>query len=176
MIITETDLAGCYVVEPERRADHRGFFARTFSAREFESRGLNHHVVECSISFNTKTGTLRGMHYQAFPHAEAKLVRCTRGRVFDVAVDIRETSDTFRQWTAVELTEENGLSLYLSEGLAHGFVTLEPGSEIAYQMSHPYVPEAARGLRWNDPALAIGWPHVDRSTISERDRAWPLLP
>lgn len=176
MIITETELPGCYLLEPERLEDHRGFFARTFSATDFERRGLNARVAECSLSFNRSAGTLRGLHYQAEPHSEAKLVRCTRGEIFDVAVDVREASDTYLRWTAVELTEANRLALYLPEGLAHGFLTLQPHSEVSYQISYPFVPEAARGLRWDDPALTIRWPTMDGLIISERDQAWPLLP
>jgi dTDP-4-dehydrorhamnose 3,5-epimerase len=170
VIFRETELPGCYVVEPERHEDERGFFARTFASGEFESRGLNPCVAESSISFNGPSGTLRGLHYQTAPHAEAKLVRCTRGRVFDVAVDLRR-----RRWTAVELSAQNRLSLYIPEGFAHGFLTLEPESELSYLISVPYAPGSSAGLRWDDPALGITWPNVPTLTISERDRALPRL-
>ncbi len=175
MIFRPTELSGCYVVEPERQADERGFFARTFDAEEFERRGLNPRVQQCSVSVNISLGTLRGMHYQAAPHEEAKLVRCTRGRIFDAVVDVRHRSPTYLRWVGVELDEHNGLSLYIPEGLAHGFVTLEPECEVSYQISHGFVPAAARGLRWDDPAVGIAWPDVGELNISDRDRAWPLL-
>lgn len=170
MIFRPTELAGCYVVEPERHHDERGFFARTFAADDFAGHGLNPAVNQVSVSFNTMAGTLRGLHYQRAPHEEAKLVRCTRGRIFDVAVDLAS-----RRWTAVELSEENGLGLYIPEGFAHGFVTLEPASEVLYLISTPYVPELSAGVRWDDPSLAVAWPAVGALTISERDRGLPTL-
>ena len=170
MIFRATELPGCYVVEPERHVDERGFLARTFDADEFVSRSLNPTVSQVSASFNAKAGTLRGLHYQRPPHEEAKLVRCTRGRIFDVAVDLAA-----RQWTAVELSEENGLAFYIPEGFAHGFVTLEPASEVLYLISMPYVPAASAGVRWDDPSLGIAWPTVGALTISERDRNFPTL-
>lgn len=170
MIFRPAELAGCFVIEPERHQDERGFFARTFAADDFAARGLNPRVNQASVSFNTDGGTLRGLHYQRAPHAEAKLVRCTRGRIFDVAVDLAT-----RRWAAVELSEENGLGLYIPEGLAHGFLTLEPASEVLYLISTPYVPEASAGVRWDDPSLAIDWPAVGELTISERDRNLPTL-
>lgn len=175
MIFTETELAGCVVVDVERIEDARGFFARTFSADEFERRGMPDAPIECSVSFNERAGTVRGLHYQETPHAEAKLVRCTRGRIFDVAVDVRPGSPTFLRWTAVELSAENRRGLYVPEGCAHGFLTLEPSCEVSYQISQRYAPGAARGLRWDDPALAIAWPVVGEVTISHRDSSWPLL-
>jgi len=170
VIFRPTGLPGCYVVEPERHHDERGYFARTFAADEFERRGLNPNVSEVSTSGNSKAGTLRGLHFQTAPHEEAKLVRCTRGRVFDVAVDVGR-----RRWTAVELSQENGLGLYIPEGFAHGFLTLEPESELLYQISVPYAPDAAGGIRWDDPSLAIDWPAVPTLTISDRDRRLPTL-
>lgn len=170
MIFRPTDLPGCYVVEQERHHDERGFFARTFATDDFAGRGLNPAINQVSVSFNARAGTLRGLHYQRAPHEEAKLVRCTRGRIFDVAVDLVN-----RRWTAVELSEENGLGLYIPEGFAHGFVTLAPASEVLYLISTPYVPEASAGVRWDDPALAIEWPAVGELTISERDRNLPTL-
>lgn len=170
MIFRPTELAGCYVVEPEPHHDERGFFARTFAADDFARHGLSPAVSQVSVSFNTRVGTLRGLHYQRAPYEEAKLVRCTRGRIFDVAVDLAS-----RRWTAVELSEENGLGLYVPEGFAHGFVTLEPASEVLYLISTPYVPEASAGVRWDDPSLAVAWPAVGELTISERDRNLPTL-
>jgi len=170
-----TELDGCYVVELEPVLDDRGFFARTFSSQEFGRLGLDPSVVQCSISFNTRRGTIRGLHFQAAPHAEAKLVRCTRGRLMDVAVDLRAGSPTYLGWTSVELSAENRRSLYVPEGFAHGFMTLEDATEVSYQVSSPYVAEAGAGLRWDDPALGISWPEMASPTISPRDRSWPLL-
>ncbi len=170
MIFHDTDLPGCHIIELDAHEDDRGFFARAFAAEEFEARGLNPCVAECSISFNSSLGTLRGLHYQAPPHAEAKLVRCTRGRVFDVAVDLRR-----KRWTAVELSAQNRLSLYIPEGFAHGFLTLEPESELLYLISTAYVPASSEGVRWDDAMLGILWPRVPTLTISERDRSLPTL-
>lgn len=175
MILRSTEIGGCFVVEPEFKEDERGFFARMFCAEEFTRRGLNACVAQCSISYNSSHGVLRGLHYQTDPWAEAKLVRCTSGRVFDVAVDLRPGSPTYATWTAVELSATNRLAIYIPEGCAHGFLTLEPSSELAYQISQPYHPEASAGIRWDDPSLAIAWPEVPSLTISARDRALPLL-
>jgi dTDP-4-dehydrorhamnose 3,5-epimerase len=175
VIFLDTEVDGCYVVEVERLQDERGFFARTFCAEEFTGRGLNPCVAQCSVSYNGPAGVLRGLHYQAAPHEEAKLVRCTRGRLFDVAADLRAASPTFATWTATELSEDNHRALYVPEGCAHGFLTLEPGSEVVYQISTPFRPELSRGVRWDDPLLAIAWPAVPSMTISARDRALPLL-
>jgi dTDP-4-dehydrorhamnose 3,5-epimerase len=163
-----TGLAGAYVVEPERLEDERGYFARTFCRDEFITHGLNPNLVQCSVSFNLKKGTLRGMHYQGKPHEEAKLVRCTRGTIFDVIIDIRTGSPTFKKWLSVELSAINTRMLYIPEGFAHGFQTLEDGSEVFYQMSEKYFPESARGIRWNDPAVGVRWPLPD-PVISQRD-------
>ena len=172
MIFHPTDVAEVWVVEPERHEDGRGFFARTWDSETFAERGLRDVVVQASISFNRRRGTLRGMHYQAAPHEEAKLVRCTAGRIFDVAVDLRPTSATFRRWVGVELSAESRKALYVPEGCAHGFLTLEDDCEIAYQMSSPYVPDDARGVRFDDPAFAIVWPG-EITVINERDRSYP---
>ncbi|HXF97252.1 MAG TPA: dTDP-4-dehydrorhamnose 3,5-epimerase [Gaiellaceae bacterium] len=172
MIFRETLLPGAWIVEAEPVEDERGFFARIWDAREFEERGLNGRLVQCSISFNRREGTLRGLHYQAPPHEEAKLVRCTRGAIFDVAVDLRRDSPTFGRWVGVELTEENRRALYIPEGCAHGFLTLVDGCEILYQISEFYAPEAARGVRWDDPAFGVRWPAEVR-VINERDRTYP---
>lgn len=171
MIFTETKLAGAFIIEPERIEDERGFFARTFCVEEFKAHSLNPRLVQCNISFNKKKGTLRGMHYQVAPYEEAKLVRCTMGVIYDVIVDLRPDSPTFKQWVAVELTEKNRKMIYILEGFGHGFQTLEDDTEVFYQMSEFYHPERARGVRWNDPAFGITWPLPDL-IISERDRTY----
>jgi dTDP-4-dehydrorhamnose 3,5-epimerase len=175
VIFTETRLPGSFVIEPEPIADERGFFARTWCEREFRERGLNPALAQCNISYNRLAGTLRGLHYQADPHPEAKLVRCTMGAIHDVIVDLRPESATFRAWLAVELTAGNRSMLYVPEGFAHGFQTLVDDTEVAYQMSVPYVAELARGVRWDDPAFAIEWPAAESLTISDRDRSWPVF-
>jgi len=158
VLFIETKLAGVYIIELEKIEDDRGFFARTFCQREFEAHGLNPRIAQCSVSFNRRKGTLRGMHYQVAPYEESKLVRCTMGAIYDVAVDLRPDSLTHKQWMAVELTEDNRRALYIPAGCAHGFQTLEDNSEVFYQMSEVYHPECARGLRWNDPVFGIQWP------------------
>ena len=168
MIFTETELKGAFVVESERIEDERGFFVRTWDRQEFEAHGLNPRLVQCNISFNKRAGTLRGMHYQAAPHEEAKVVRCTRGAMYDVIIDLRPSSPTFKRWTAVELTACNRLMLYVPEGFAHGFQTLEDETEVFYQMSEFYHPESARGVRWDDPAFGIEWP-LKEKVVSVRD-------
>jgi dTDP-4-dehydrorhamnose 3,5-epimerase len=174
MRFTETPLTGAWVIDLEELGDERGWFARTFDSEEFRTRGLNPEVVQCNASFNTRRGTLRGMHYQAEPHAESKLVRCVRGAIFDVAVDLRRDSPTFRRWHGVELSGENRRAYYIPAGLAHGFQTLTHDCEVFYLMGHRYVPEAARGVRWDDPAFAIAWPAGDgQRIIAEKDRAYP---
>jgi len=174
MLFTETTLAGAYVIAPERQADERGFFARTFCADAFAERGLATDFPQCNISFNAERGTLRGMHYQEPPHAEAKLVRCTMGAIHDVIVDLRPDSPTFTQWVAAELSAENRRMLYIPEGLAHGFLTLTDSSEVFYQISRRYDRASARGVRYDDPAFGIDWPGPIK-VISERDRNWPGL-
>jgi dTDP-4-dehydrorhamnose 3,5-epimerase len=172
MIFTETKLKGAFIIEPEKQEDERGFFARTWCGKEFENHGLNSGLVQCNISFNKKKGTLRGMHYQVEPHQEAKLVRCTRGSVYDMIIDLRSDSYTFKQWMAVELTGENRRMLYIPEGFAHGFQTLEDNSEIFYQMSEFYHPECARGVRWDDPTFRIKLP-LAQVIVSAKDRSYP---
>ena len=174
MIFAETDLRGAFLIELERHEDARGYFARTFCRREFELHGIDSRIVQCNVSFNARRGTLRGLHYQAAPHAEAKLVRCVAGRIHDVIVDLRPESSTHLEHFAVELSDTNGVSLYVPEGFAHGFQTLTDGCLVHYQMSEYYVPEAGRGIRWNDPALGISWP-IEHPTLSERDAALPDL-
>jgi dTDP-4-dehydrorhamnose 3,5-epimerase len=174
VIFHPTPLEGAFVVEQERLTDERGFFARTWAVEELEARGLDARVAHMNTSFNARAGTLRGLHFQAAPHAEAKLVRATRGAIWDVAVDLREESPTYRRWHAVALDEDNGLAFFVPAGCAHGFVTLTDASEVLYVMSTPYVPQAARGVRWDDPAFGIEWPAPPASgrTMSERDRTW----
>lgn len=172
MFFSETALKGAFVIEPERHEDFRGFFARTFCRREFADHGLDPDVEQSSISFNPRKGTLRGMHYQAAPCEEVKLVRCTMGRIYDVIIDLRPDSSTHRKHFAVELSAENHKMLYIPRGFAHGFQTLEDNAEVFYQMSDTYSPEHARGVRWNDPAFGIAWPAAER-IIHERDQSYP---
>lgn len=175
MIFTETAIAGAYLVELEPIADERGWFARTFDREEFERRGLEPAVVQCNTSFNERAGTLRGMHLQAEPHGEPKLVRCTRGAIFDAIVDLRPGSASHREWYGVDLTPDNGRMLYIPVGVAHGFQTLADASEVSYQMGHEYVPDSAGGVRWDDPAFGIDWPEAPgERVISERDSSYPL--
>ncbi|MHC5009543.1 MAG: dTDP-4-dehydrorhamnose 3,5-epimerase [Planctomycetota bacterium] len=168
-----TAVEGVFVVELEPIEDDRGFFARTWCREAFAARGLNPDLAQCSISFNRRRGTLRGMHYQAAPHEEAKLVRVTRGALFDVALDLRPTSPSFRRWTGVELSAENRRMLYLPEGVAHGFQTLEDATEVLYQISVPFHAASARGVRWDDPAFRITWPEATDRILSERDASYP---
>jgi len=172
MIFSETILPGVFLIEFQPHHDERGFFARTWCEQEFRTNGLNPAVVQCNISSNRCRGTLRGMHLQTKPFEEAKLVRCTKGSLYDVALDLRPESLTYLQWTAAELTANNHRALYIPEGCAHGFLTLEDNTEVFYQMSMAYHPEAGRGVRWNDPAFHIAWP-CEVQVISERDRTYP---
>jgi dTDP-4-dehydrorhamnose 3,5-epimerase len=171
LIFTETKLKGAFVIEPVPVADERGFFARTWCRQEFESHGLCSRLAQSSISFNKRRGTLRGMHYQSAPNEEAKLVRCTMGAIYDVIIDLRRDSPTFKRWVGVELTAENRRMLYVPEGFAHGLQTLTDDTEVFYQMSEYFAPESARGVRWNDPAFAIEWP-ASVTIISDRDNAY----
>ena len=172
MNFLETDLKGAYIIETEPIVDDRGFFARSWCQRDFLDHGLNPSLVQCNISFNAKKGTLRGMHYQSKPHEEAKLVRCTRGSIYDVIIDIRLDSSTFKSWFAVELRSEKYNMLYIPEGFAHGFLTLEDNTEVLYQMSDFYYPELAKGIRWDDPLFAIKWPKISQLIISEKDSSY----
>ena len=173
MRFTPTPLAGAYLIDVEPAADERGLFARTWCRREMEQRGLDSSLVQCSVSFSKRRGTLRGMHWQAAPHEETKIVRCTRGAVHDVVLDLRPGSPTFKRWFAAELTADNRRALYIAAGMAHGFQTLTDDAEVLYQMSEFHHADGARGVRWNDPAFAIEWPEVAERTMSERDRGWP---
>jgi dTDP-4-dehydrorhamnose 3,5-epimerase len=172
VILRPTSLEGAVVVEPEPIIDERGFFARIFSRDEFASAGLDGGVAQCSVSFNAAPGTLRGLHYQAAPHAESKLVRCTSGSIYDVIVDLRRESPTYCGWFAIELSAANRLGLFVPKGMAHGFQTLSADSEVHYQISENYEPSAARGVRWDDARFGIVWPSATR-VMSERDRTYP---
>jgi dTDP-4-dehydrorhamnose 3,5-epimerase len=172
MVFTETKLPGVFLIDLDRKEDVRGYFARVFCVEEFRAQGLNPEVAQCSISFNRRKGTLRGMHWQAAPKAEAKLIRCSRGAIFDVIVDLRPKSPTCLQHITVELSEDNGRMLYIPERLAHGFQTLANDTEVFYQMTEFFAPDYACGARWNDPAFEIGWPLSD-PIMNDRDRSWP---
>jgi dTDP-4-dehydrorhamnose 3,5-epimerase len=171
----ELSIPGAFVLEPERLEDERGFFARTWSREELAGRGLSAELVQCGIAYNVRKGTVRGMHFQAAPHAEVKLVRCTMGVIYDVIVDLRPDSPSYRKWAAVELTAENRRMLYIPVGLAHGYQTLADDTEVLYQMSEYYHPESARGVRWDDPAFGVRWPMREGITICERDATYPLV-
>jgi dTDP-4-dehydrorhamnose 3,5-epimerase len=172
MRFTQTKLKGAFIIDLERLEDERGFFARSWCEREAAAHGLHPRWVQCNISFNKQKATLRGMHYQSAPSEEAKLVRCTMGAIYDVIIDLRPDSSTFRQWLAAELSAENRRILYIPEGFAHGFLTLDDNTEIFYQMSAFYAPAHARGVRWNDSAFAIEWP-IEARVISDQDRNYP---
>jgi dTDP-4-dehydrorhamnose 3,5-epimerase len=175
MIFRPTGLDGAFLVDLERHRDARGWFARAWDATAFEERGLNPRVVQCNLSYNRRAGTLRGLHYQAEPHAEAKLIRCTAGAIFDVIVDLRPTSPSHGRWFGVELTSASGRMLYVPQGFAHGYQTLVDDTETFYQVSEFYAPEAERGVRWDDPAIAIQWPIPEPSEVSDKDASWPDL-
>jgi dTDP-4-dehydrorhamnose 3,5-epimerase len=172
MIFQSTDVEGVVLVTEERFKDERGFFARTWGQDEFEANGLNPHMVQRNLSYNRKTGTLRGMHYQLPPHAEVKLVSCLVGAIYDVAIDLRRDSPTFGKWAGAELRPESGAMLYIPEGCAHGFLTLEPDTVVEYLISAFYAPEAACGVRWNDPVFGVLWP-AEPTLMAERDRTYP---
>jgi len=175
MLFLPTKITGTWLIESEKLEDERGFFARTFCSREFEERGLKTQFVQCSLSFNSRKATLRGMHFQLAPREEAKLVHCTRGAVYDVLIDVRRKSPSFGQWMAVELTAENRRMLYVPEGVAHGFQTLVDEAEVFYQISEFYDPAFSSGIRWNDPAFAVAWP-IENPILSRRDRSYGLWP
>jgi len=170
MILTETKLKGAYIIDVKRLEDERGFFGRSFCQKEFEAHGLSAHVRQANVSYNKKKGTLRGMHMQLAPHEESKLVRCTRGAIYDVIIDMRPDSATYKQWIGVELTADNYRMLFVPEGFAHGFITLADNTDVTYQVTAFYTPGAERGIRWNDPAFNIEWP-IAPVVISEKDQA-----
>ena len=172
MVITKTKLQGCCLIEPERFEDERGFFARAWSKSTFAAHGLDLDFVEANLSFNLKKNTLRGLHYQSTPHSQAKLVRCTRGAIYDVALDLRHDSPTYKQWVGVELTEDNRSMLFLPGGLAHGFQTLKDNSEVFYEATNAYDPESSHGVRWDDPAFKIEWPEAPERIMIQRDREY----
>lgn len=172
MIFTETKLKGAFLIEIQKLEDERGFFGRSWCVEEMKNHGINTRVLQANVSFNKMKGTLRGMHYQQAPHQEAKLVRCVRGRIYDVIIDLRKNSSTFKQWIGVELTADNYKMLYVPEDFAHGFITLEDNCEINYLMSAVYVPGAAATIRWNDPMFGIKWP-IHPEILSEKDRLQP---
>jgi dTDP-4-dehydrorhamnose 3,5-epimerase len=173
MIFIETRLKGAFIVEIEKWEDERGFFARSWCQKEFTEHGLNPNLVQCNISFSRNKGTLRGLHYQIAPNEESKLVRCTIGAIYDVIIDLRQDSPTYKQWLGVELIADNHRMLYVPEGFANGFQTLTGNTEIFYQVSQFYSPESERGVRWNDPTFGIEWPILDDLIISDKDKNWP---
>lgn len=173
MRFVETELAGAYVIDLDPIEDERGFFARAWCRRELEGQGLSAELAQCNLSLSRRKGTLRGMHYQEPPHAEIKLVRCVRGAIYDVIVDLRRDSPTYTRWFAAELSADNRRALYVPEGFAHGFQTLADDTETFYMISAEHAPAAARGVRWDDTAFEIEWPEREHALLSERDRSWP---
>jgi dTDP-4-dehydrorhamnose 3,5-epimerase len=174
MVFTETKLKGAFIINLTRLEDERGFFARTFCQKEFKEHGLNIQIAQANISYNKKRGTLRGMHMQLPPYEESKLIKCARGTIYDVIVDMRVSSDTYKQWIGVELTAENHQMLYVPEGFAHGFITLKNDTEVTYQMNQFYAPASEKGFRWNDPAFGIIWP-IQPIVMAEKDKNFPLI-
>lgn len=172
MKFTETKLAGAYIIDLHRLEDDRGFFARTFCTQELEEHGLISDVKQANMSRNPKAGTMRGMHYQVDPYQETKLVRCTRGALYDVIIDLRKDSPTYKEWIGVELSEENGRALFVPRDFAHGFVTLTDDTDAFYIVSQSYVPGAEAGIRWNDPQFGIEWP-IEPTLVSDKDANWP---
>lgn len=174
MLFTETAIPGVWVIDVERHEDERGFFGRMWCRSEFEDHGLNPRVAQANVGYSKERGTLRGLHYQAAPHEEAKYIKCTHGAVFDVAVDLRAGSPTLHRWFGIELNDRNRTMLYVPEGCAHGYMSLTDDAEILYLTSEDYAPDAAGGARWDDPAFGIEWP-INVEVISEQDRRWPLV-
>ena len=172
MIFNETELKGAYIIEIEKLKDHRGFFARSWCQKEFEEHNLVSRVKQANVSYNKTKGTLRGMHYQLSPYEETKLVRCTRGAIYDVIIDLRPDSTSYTQWIGVELTEENYKMLYVPENFAHGFQSLKDDTEVTYQVSQFYTPGSESGIRWDDPAFSLKWP-IEIKVISDKDKSWP---
>ncbi len=174
MIFTEIKLKGAFVIEPEKKEDSRGFFARAFCQKEFKDRGLNSHIAQANVSLNFKKGTLRGMHFQVPPHQEVKMIRCTRGAVYDVIIDLRKNSPTYKQWFGIELTEDNYKTLYIPKDFAHGYLTLKDKSDVIYFMTQFYQPNSESGVRYNDPAFGIQWPpEVKGDLMTDKDKHWP---
>ena len=175
MIFQPSPLAGAYIIDLQPIEDHRGFFARAWCQQEFQQHGLESRLVQCNLSYNQTSGTVRGMHYQIAPHKETKVVRCVRGRIFDVIIDLRRDSPTYLHWFGIELSAENRRMLYVPEGFAHGYQTLEPDAEVFYQVSEFYHPGSEQGIRWDDPAIAVDWP-LEPTVISEKDKNYPDYP
>lgn len=173
MKFTQTGIEGAFVIEIEPHLDDRGFFARAWCRREFEKRGIQFEFVQANIAFSKEKGTLRGMHFQNAPHAEAKFLRCVKGEIFDVIIDLRPDSPTFKHWFGIELTAENHKIIFIPEGFAHGYLTTAADTEVFYLVSAFYSPDAEGGVRWDDPAFGIEWPMVGNLTMSEKDRSWP---
>ena len=173
MIFRETRLKGAFIIEPEQLEDSRGFFARVWCQKELGVHGLSPTVAQINSSFNKNRGTIRGLHYQTAPNEEAKLIRCTRGEIYDVIIDLRPDSPTYLEWIGVELTADNRKMLYIPENLAHGYQSLTDNTEIFYPVSQFYSPDSAQGVRWNDPTFGIEWPEADNLVISEQDKNWP---
>lgn len=173
MTFRETAISGSYIINIERYADDRGFFARGYCEKEFKNQGISFNIAQANIGYSKNKYTLRGLHYQVEPHREAKLVRCTRGCLFDVIVDLRPESPTYKEWVGVELTEKNHTMFYVPEGCAHGYQTLEDDTEVFYMVSAFYAPDHERGIRWDDPAFNIEWKETETMIISEKDRQWP---
>ncbi len=171
MKFTKTDLKDAYIIDLERLSDERGFFARAYCENEFKEHGIDSQIVQANVSYNHKKGTMRGMHFQEEPHGEAKLIRCTKGAIYDAIIDVRQDSPTYKEWIGVELNEENRRMLYVPEGFAHGFITLEDDVEVTYQVSEFYTPGAEKGIKYDDPMFNIDWP-VEVEVISEKDRDW----
>lgn len=174
MIFKEQEFKGVFLIEPEKKEDNRGFFARVYCSEEFRKRGLADRMVQCNLSYSKKAGTLRGMHYQVPPFAEAKLIRCIYGAIYDAMIDLRPSSPTYRKWMGVKMSASHRQLLYVPDGFAHGFQTLADHTEVFYQISAPFTPEAERGIRWNDPAFGIRWP-LSVSAISGKDQSHPLV-
>ena len=173
MIFLETKIKGAFLLIPERMEDERGFFAKAWCRDEFQRQGLATHFAQMNISFSKSAGTLRGLHFQLPPYEEAKVIRCTQGAIFDVIVDVRESSPTYKMWVGVELSSENYKMLYVPEGVAHGFQTLRDGTEVVYPVTQAHVVEFERGIRWDDPQIDIQWPAAKERIVSEKDRSWP---
>jgi len=173
MIFTETPLSGAFVIDLQKREDERGFFARVWCKNEFEARGLNSQLVQANVASSRKEGTLRGLHYQVVPYEEAKLVSCTRGSIFDVIIDLRPSSRQFKEWFGIELTAKNNRMLYVPEGFAHGYQTLDDNTEVFYLVSQFFYPTHERGVRWDDPSFKIAWPKTQTRIVSEKDQSWP---
>lgn len=173
MILTETALKGAYIVEPEKYEDDRGYFARVFCETEFESHGFKISMLQSNIGFSHKKGTIRGLHYQVYPYAEVKLIRCIKGSIFDVIIDLRPDSLTYKQWFGIELNSTNNKMLLVPENFAHGYQCLANNTEVFYQVSQFYTPGAERGIRWDDPAFDIQWPEMYHPIVSEKDNQWP---